>query len=481
MPQTLHKFRAGTLEEAYKAMRAKLGDRAIVLQTATITPNGVLGLLGRKLIEVTATLPEPVSLRALSSAEKKYAQTMLQRLAGQAKALEPENAPAMPGIGSDETVQDTVSYFRQVVNEAQNRLQAGASNPEPQFERMQRTADGVELTLSPAAQQRSSGAASAPTQHESILPFRKPERRAHHNSDDDIRNEIRELREMMNVLTAETPGAGLDPAFIPHYRMLLSHGVDRRLAATLVQAAASSGDVRVLRDPVVFLERMKMEVRKRVRTTGGIGLGADRRRVVALVGPTGIGKTTTLAKIAALFAVQRRARVGVITTDTYRVAATDQLNVYANIIGVEMRVVNEPREMTGALRDFKHCDLVLIDTAGGSPYNIEQLTELEKLLLVAQPDETLLLQSASTPLEDMRGILSQFARLRPSSLVFTKLDETKRYGSLFSHAAEADLPIAYLSIGQNVPDDLELAHDGFIATLVVEGEDRRGTARAKSS
>lgn len=477
MPHKVHKFRAGTLEEAYKAMRAKLGERAVVLQTSTITPGGVLGLLGRKMIEVTAMVREPVSLRSLSPAEKKYAQSMLQRLAGEA----PGDAP---DIGSDASVHDTVSYFRQVVDEAQRRLRVDTPQAESEVEQLRKTADGVELQLSPAARQYSgaSSPAAEPERHDSILPFRKPERRARPAvSDDEIRKEIRELREMMNVLSAETPGAGLDPAFTPHYRMLLGRGVDRRLAATLVQTAGRSGDPRILRDPVVFLERLKMEIRKRIRTTGGIALNADRRRVVALAGPTGIGKTTTLAKIAALFAVQRRAQVGVITTDTYRVAATDQLKVYTNIIGVEMRVVNEPRDMTGALRAFKHCGLVLIDTAGGSPYNVEQLAELEKMLLVAQPDETLLLQSASTPLEDMRGIFGQFARLRPTSLVFTKLDETKRYGSLFSLSAETDLPISYLSIGQNVPDDLELAHDGFIATLVVEGEDRRGTARAKSS
>jgi len=239
--------------------------------------------------------------------------------------------------------------------------------------------------------------------------------------------------------------------------MLLGRGVDRKRAASLVNGASKRGDLRAFRDPRVFLERLKLDIRKHVSVTGGITLEAGKRKVVALVGGTGVGKTTNLAKLAALFAVQEHARVGVITTDTYRVAATEQLKTYANIIDLDMHVVHEPHEMKAALRIFDGYDLVLIDTAGGSPYNAEQMAELRALLQAAQPDEMHLLVSACTGLEDLRNVVAQFSTMGPTAVFFTKLDETQRYGSLYCLAAESGLPLSYFSTGQDVPDDIVLA------------------------
>jgi flagellar biosynthesis protein FlhF len=205
--------------------------------------------------------------------------------------------------------------------------------------------------------------------------------------------------------------------------------------------------------------------------TGGIALQSGQRKVVALVGATGVGKTTNLAKLSALFSVQEHAKVGVITTDTYRVAATDQLQVYANIIDLPMEVVHEPSEMKAALKKLANCDLILIDTAGGSPFNREQMTDMRALLDVAKPDEVHLLASANTSLADLRDVVTNFSLLRPTALFFTKLDETKRYGQLYCLAAEAGLPLSYFSVGQQVPDDIMPASPGTVAKLVIEGDE----------
>jgi flagellar biosynthesis protein FlhF len=277
------------------------------------------------------------------------------------------------------------------------------------------------------------------------------------------------------------PGAGLQPEFVPHYQMLLSHGVSRKRAAALVQNAASRGDLRAFRNPRVFLERLKMEVRRDISVTGGIALEAGRRKVVALVGATGVGKTTNLAKLGALYSVQEHARVGVITTDTYRVAATDQLEVYAGIIDVTMHIVHDVAGMRSALKAFADRDLVLIDTAGGSPFNRAQMTEMRELIDAAHPDEVHLLVSANTALEDARDVVTHFSIMKPTSLFFTKLDETRRYGPLYCLAAEAGLPLSYLSVGQNVPDDIMPAGPGTIAKLVVDGGDELGGTSTKSA
>lgn len=443
MAQTFHTFKAQTLEQAYRAMRQKLGDEAIVVRTATVTEGGVLGFLGHKRIELTASAPlSNPAPRKRSAAERKY------RASGAALQA--------PAVGSEERVRDTVAYFEKLVSEAQHRMGTAPTSPRG----------------SPIAE---GNAAVAP-----IIPFERPKPEPG-PGDTDLRNDIQEMREMLQVLYAEMPGAGLPPEFVPHYRALLEGGVTRERAADLMLAAAQGGGTPALQDPRVFLERLKMEIRKSVTVTGGIRLAAGSCRVVALVGATGVGKTTNLAKLAALFAVRHRAKVGLVTADTYRVAATDQLRVYANIIDLDIRVVNDTKEMTAALRVFRGHDLVLVDTAGGSPFNDRYTRELTEILEAARPDEVMLLLSAGTPLEDLRSTVTRFSGFKPTSLFFTKLDETRRYGSLFCLAAEAGLPLSYFSVGQNVPDDLALAHAGMVAGLVVEGGDRRGRTSEKTA
>jgi flagellar biosynthesis protein FlhF len=461
MRQRFHKFRASTLDDAYLAMRQALGDEAIVVRTTTVADGGWLGrVLGQKSVELTAsvTIDDDSALsrpRKPTPLERKY------QSAGDLRAI-------MPGeVGSDDRVRETVAFFRNLVADAQRR--AGIAAPDRERE------DTAPTSAPTQSISRNEGPAD-------VIPFESA-RRAEPDAMDaaELRENLEEMREMLGVLYAEMPGAGLQSEFVPHYQMLLSHGVSRKRAAALVQAAASRGDVRAFRSPRVFLERLKMEIRRDLSVTGGIALEAGRRKVVALVGATGVGKTTNLAKLGALYSVQERARVGVITTDTYRVAATDQLEVYAGIIDVTMHIVHDAGEMRTALRAFADRDLVLIDTAGGSPFNRTQMTEIRDLIEAAQPDEVHLLVSANVALEDARDVITHFSILKPTALFFTKLDETRRYGQLYSLAAEAGLPLSYLSVGQNVPDDIMPASPGTIAKLVVEGGDSRGGTSTKSA
>jgi len=480
MPQTFHTFRAPTLDQAYAQMRRRFGDEAIVVRTATVPDGGLLGrLLGKTSVEITASIDETLfrppadATRPLSNAERRY-----RDVGGPAPAPR-QTGPSRPGhaqpeLGSDARVRETIAYFRELAKANQRHADAQKSNPRPD-------AAQPEKTPAPAADAQKSSAPSgkptppmeqantAPAEVFRLEPVSKPKQSP--MTVDEIRGDLSEMREMLNVLSAEMPGAGLPQEFVPQYQLLLKQGVARKRAASLVQQAARRGDLRAFRDTRIFLERLKMELRRDIKVTGGIALQAGVRKIVALVGATGVGKTTNLAKLAALYAVQEHAKVGVITTDTYRVAATDQLQVYANIIDLPMEVVHEPSEMKAALKKLAHCDLVLIDTAGGSPFNREQMTDMRSLLDVAQPDEVHLLASANTSLEDLRDVVTHFSLLRPSALFFTKLDETKRYGQLYCLAVEAGLPLSYFSVGQQVPDDIMPASPGTVAKLVIEGED----------
>jgi flagellar biosynthesis protein FlhF len=425
MDQKFHTFRAPTLDEAYREMRKQLGDDAVVLRTGPVRESGIMGWLRRPRVEVIASAPVPVAPK-LSAVAKKYA--------GQSPETAPAAAPS-----------DTVAYFEQLVRDAQKRMSS-----------------------TPAAGPATSGrAAVAP-----MIPFKRPQENAPDR--DDLRREVAQMREMLQVLMAETPGAGIPPDLVPHYRMLLDRGVSRNLAAGLMAYATRGSDLDLLRDPRVFLERLKVEIRKRVTVSGGIALTGGTCRVAAFVGATGVGKTTNLAKLAAYYTVRERARVALITADTFRVGAPEQLRIYANIIGVPLTVVSEPKELAAAVRRHRDCDLVLVDTAGGSQFNMKQILELKEMLAAAQPDEVLLVLGANTQVEEQRNVVSSFKCVNPSSLFFTKLDETRRFGGILSLAVETALPLGYLSIGQNVPDDIVLARPSMLANLIVEGRQSCG-------
>lgn len=433
MGQHFHKFRGPTLDAAYKAMRKKLGRGAVVVRTSQRKDAGIAGLLGRTIAEVTASTPakpqEP-ALRKRSAVERKYA----------ANAT-PAKAPDAPGA-------DKVDYFRKLVAEAQQRISVSEK------------AEGNTVV--------------AP-----VIPFKPKE--APDAKAEDMRLELRELRNMIQVLVAETPGGDLPSEYAPHYRHLLAQGLSRTSAADLLGGIFKDSDADLLRDSQVFRERLRLEIQKRVVTTGGIGLTAGQCKIVALIGATGVGKTTNLAKLAAQFAVRERARVALITTDTYRVAAPEHLRVYANIIGVPMKVVHDEKELHDALRTFRDYDLVLMDTAGGSHFNTTQIEELRRLLFAARPDEVSLVLSANTHHEELSDMAKEFECLKPSSLFFSKLDETKRYGAMLNVLAQTKLPLSYLSIGQNVPDDLEVARPGMLSNLILEGGETYGRSSTKSA
>jgi flagellar biosynthesis protein FlhF len=191
---------------------------------------------------------------------------------------------------------------------------------------------------------------------------------------------------------------------------------------------------------------------------GPIRIEPGRRRVVAVVGPTGVGKTTTIAKLAGNLQLKNQTRVGLITLDTFRIAAVDQLQTYAQIMEAPLEVVGSPREMSAALQRLAHCELVLIDTIGRSPFAAARIRELRALLAEARTDETHLALSAASSRETLSDCLEAFAPLQPTAMILTKCDEARRLAPLWPILADSALPLSYTTHGQHVPDDIRLAH-----------------------
>jgi flagellar biosynthesis protein FlhF len=207
---------------------------------------------------------------------------------------------------------------------------------------------------------------------------------------------------------------------------------------------------------------LRQTVARSIRLTGPIHCPIGERRVVALVGPTGVGKTTTIAKLAAGFRLEAKRRVGLITIDTFRIAAVQQLQAYAEIMDLPMEVVDDPKQMQAALDRLADVDLVLIDTAGRSPRSEARVAQLRTLLQAAAPNETHLVISATSSRETITNILDGFAPVQPTAMILTKLDEAVQTAGPLSALVGRQLPINYITNGQQVPDDIRRADAGTL-------------------
>ena len=202
------------------------------------------------------------------------------------------------------------------------------------------------------------------------------------------------------------------------------------------------------------------------------------KRVMMFVGPTGVGKTTTIAKLAARYSYiqEKRSKVGIITLDTYRIGAVEQLFQYAKMMRLPIEDVVDPNDFNNALSSLSHCDVILIDTVGSSQYDKEKLLKLNKFIQNSQYQiDVNLVLSAGSKLEDLKEIYKNFSFLTIDTLVFTKFDETKVFGTIFSLIYDTDRPVSYFSIGQEVPDDIIPASSDFLVECILEGfEKKRG-------
>jgi flagellar biosynthesis protein FlhF len=237
-----------------------------------------------------------------------------------------------------------------------------------------------------------------------------------------------------------------------------------------------------------LIGRVQMELTGRELTEGApvrerlIGLIAERiptrppdqaartRRVMALIGPTGVGKTTTIAKLAARFALAEGRKVGLVTVDTYRIAAVDQLRTYAEIIEVPLRTVLSPGELHQAVHAMEDKDVILIDTAGRSPNDRMRLNQLRGFLTAAEADEVHLVVSAASSRTSAAKAVDNFLPLGANRLIITKLDEAETFGTVLNVAAAAAAPVSYVTAGQEVPDDIAPADSRRLAELVMGAE-----------
>lgn len=290
----------------------------------------------------------------------------------------------------------------------------------------------------------------------------------------DLQEEIIAMRRMLEKMNKQMEGLGEEKSvWPPILQRWANHLQDRGISENLVKRLISQvqqtlpeaewGD-----DPQVYA-RIEANVRQICGQIGLIQPGHDKPRIVALIGATGVGKTTTIGKLAAGFSIVDKRKVALITADTYRVAAVEQLKTFGEIIGVPVEVVMTPSGLQEALDLHADKELIFIDTAGRSPHHELHMSELRAFLDKAQPDFTMLVMSSTTQFADQLKIYQRFEGLT-THLIFTKLDETGSAGSILNLLSQTTLPTAYLTNGQAVPDDIEAATPYRMARYVLGEE-----------
>ncbi len=402
----IKKFTAKTEEEATKAAKEALGPQAVIMNVRKVKQKGFFSFLKKPLVEVTAAVEE-----------------------------EKDAIGSRPGRLPELNIRPVTKVPVRTVP---------------------REKEKTEETLRP------SDIKKEPEKRE---PEKKGEDRGIEEKIDNLHTLIeQQLKTVMENGEEEEkdekkPAEG-DREFLSFiklmYNTLINNEVDEKYANELV------AEMEKLKKPGVTIDYLISNIYQRLilkfGETGKIKPGKDSARIVFFVGPTGVGKTTTIAKIASRFSVNEKKKVALVTTDTYRIKAAEQLRTYAEIIEVPFRVAYNGDDMIDSLNEFKEYDYVFVDTAGYSPKDAEKRKEMKQLLDEAEKTfeiESYLVLSVTTKYRDLITICDLYREMTDFKLIFTKLDETDTYGNILNIRCKTQTEIAYVTNGQEVPDDIE--------------------------
>jgi flagellar biosynthesis protein FlhF len=297
-----------------------------------------------------------------------------------------------------------------------------------------------------------------------------------------MRDELSAIRSMVgHVLQQQVSVRGAPTPTMPKqlfemYLRLVGQDVSEELADRIVNDVRDELGTAELEDPERVQEAVTRHLADYIPTCEQAVLSESvdgRPLTIALIGPTGVGKTTTLAKLAASFKLRHQKRVGLITADTYRIAAVDQLRTYANIIGLPLEVVLTPSEMHKAVQTLSECDVILIDTAGRSQNDAGRLDELKQFLEAADPHEVHLVLSSTAGERVLLREAEAFCGIGADKVVLTKLDEAVSFGMLINVVRQIGKQLSFYTTGQEVPDHIEVSQPDRLAELIMGGELKR--------
>lgn len=463
-----------SMPDALQQIRAELGKDAVILNTKEIRSGGFLGLFSKKRIEVIAATDSSapaagagaVRSRPAASAAGGKASAIGSMAGAQAASVAVMEQPRQTDEAKAASLLKSIGMLTKEQSREAAPQPASAAAPKPVVSASHGAAlyQGYSTTPADTASVKPlpPSAITAPDDIKPAVPSA---------TDDYVLSELRAMKQMMQKLSAS---GGMAPEPNPVLQeleeRLLAQEVQPELVAVLLNAieeqAADSG-AELTKEWVAGVAQDQLRIM----------MGANARKplqpdtkIAHFVGPTGVGKTTTIAKLAAEQVLKHRRKVGLVTSDTYRIAAVDQLKTYATILGVPLEVVFSPLDLKKALDNLQDCDIIFMDTAGRNFRNEMYVSELNALLHAGVKSETYLVLSLTMKYKDMKAVADNFSKFKLDKVLFTKKDETDTFGSIINLLHEFPLELSYITTGQNVPDDFGIANENDIIALILEGQ-----------
>jgi flagellar biosynthetic protein FlhF len=258
-----------------------------------------------------------------------------------------------------------------------------------------------------------------------------------------------------------------DPELAPYYERLIAEGVDAAYAQDLIERASRALSSRSLSPSIYGLEYLADALVSQVRTATPFAPGR-KQHIHMLVGPTGVGKTTTVAKLAAQQVFEQGRKVALLTVDTFRIGAIEQLRTYAKILDVPLEICMNEVDLVECARRHADKDTIFIDTAGASQKDARMMGELAKYYETGVPMDVHLIVGATTSDADLADVADRYSVFPLTSLIVSKLDEANNFGSVYNLMRQTNLPCSYFTVGQNVPDDIEIATPERVADLLLD-------------
>lgn len=425
---TIKKFTAKTEEEATAKAKQELGTACVIMNVRQIKPTGILKAFKSPTYEVTAAIEEKEykmggnqTVKSSVSAENTG---KINLSANEDIHAILKDAPL--GSSAESKTTSTYSGTRQTTS--------GQKNMDGFEERLDNLQTMLEERLAPMQEKKS------PQEDEE-------ERRIKSIQETDVK--------VLKMI----------------YNTLLDNEVNERYANLLIDEIERSSNKSTSVDMVLANVYQKMILKFGQPAT--IDLSGKKPKVIFFIGPTGVGKTTTIAKIASKLKVESGRKIALLTADTYRIAAEEQLRTYANILDTPLTIIYEPEELAQEIQKVKDADVVLVDTAGFSHKSVQQ-KEDTKRLIQALPEtyqkEVYLVLSATTKYRDLIEIADSYKEIANYKMIFTKLDETSAYGNLFNMRMYTQADMSYITNGQNVPDDIDVFNTQSIVKKLLGGK-----------
>ncbi len=414
-----------TAQEALQKVKSDLGRDAIILNTRKIRKKGIAGLFSKPLVEVVATIdgdisgskPRPSTYERPQAAYEPRQEAVPQR---------PLEIPQLQFRKEEPEEQESYSFKKELNTNM----------------KMMRQEEPVYQPKAPAVSEDQAK----------------------------IQQDFQELKNMLgkvyDAVKVDYENNKLSEVVKKYLKVLENNEVDKVILNEIKDKIMEKLDSEKQQSETIVRNAFYTILGQYLREPEPFSFAKDKK-VIIFVGPTGVGKTTTLAKLAANMVLAEKKKVGLITSDTYRIAAVEQLKTYSEIISVPLSIIYTPGEILNAINNYQEKDIVLVDTAGRSHKDKYQLMELKTLIKSSINYEVYLVVSATTKFTDCIEIIKNYSFLDDFKLLFTKLDETSTLGVILNVAYITKKPVSYITTGQSVPDDIEIADNGKIINCLL--------------